>query len=99
MFRVYTRHTQEVDETVMEHFWFTFKLGTFMVSSGVLLLIHGLTAGLLPTPESMSIEGVRKKMNRIADQRENKKKLVARAARTRQQLENLYSLKEGNTND
>ena len=100
MFRVYTKHTESVGETVIEHLWFTLKVGMYMITSGFLLLAHGISGGLIPSPDSMSIEGIRGRMNKIADDREIKRKSVARAATTRKQLESLYSLKqEGDKDD
>jgi len=95
MFKIYTKHTQEVGETVIEHLWFTMKIGFFMVSSGVLLFVHGVTGGLLPMPKAMNIDAVRDRMNRVAEAREIKKKAVSRAEKTRKQLQSLYALKQG----
>jgi hypothetical protein len=94
MFKIYTRHTQEVGETVIEHLWFTIRVGLFMITSGVLLLAHGATAGILRMPKALSLEGVRDRLNSITESRAVKKKSQARAAKTRKQLESLYALKQ-----
>ena len=99
MFRVYTKHTASVGETVIEHLWFTLKLGTYMIVSGFFLLVHGISGGLIPSPASMNIEGIRERMNSIVEEREIKQKAVKGASKTRKQLESLYSLKQQGVRD
>ena len=55
MFKIYTKHTMEVGETVFEHFAFTVKVASKMIISSVFFLIHGLSGGLLGMPERYNL--------------------------------------------
>ena len=55
MFKIYTKHTTEVGETVFEHLAFTVKIASKMVAGAFFLIIHGLFGGLLGGPEKYNI--------------------------------------------
>ena len=55
MFKIYTKHTQEVDETIFEHLRFTLKIAYIMSISSFLFIIHGFTGGLFEMPEKFPL--------------------------------------------
>ena len=50
MFKLYTKHTMEVNETIFEHLVFTLKISSLMLMSSAHLLLHGLTGGIYVMP-------------------------------------------------
>ena len=78
MFKIYTKHTMEVGETVFEHFGFTVKIASKMVISSIFFIIHGLSGGLLGMPEKYNLCAMAESLchdndERLLRQEENKK--------------------------
>jgi len=76
MFKIYTKHTQEVDETIFEHLMFTLKVAFTMFISSFLLIIHGFTGGLFKMPDKFNICAMAERLCEAKDDRLEKQKEV-----------------------
>ena len=76
MFKIYTKHTREVDETIFEHLRFTLKIAYIMSISSFLFIIHGFTGGLFEMPEKFNICSIADKLCEAKDDRLEKQKEV-----------------------
>ena len=72
MFKIYTKHTQEVDETIFEHLMFTIKIAYIMSISSFLFVIHGFTGGLFEMPDKFNICGMAERLCEAKDDRLSK---------------------------
>lgn len=73
MFKIYTKHTAEVGETVLQHFLFTVRISKHMIVSSFLLVLHGITGGLYKMPEKFDICATSDKLLKAKNDRLNKK--------------------------
>ena len=76
MFKIYTKHTQEVDETIFEHLMFTLKVALTMFVSSFLFIIHGFTGGLFKMPDKFNICAMAERLCEAKDDRLEKQKEV-----------------------
>lgn len=54
---IYTKHTSEVGQNVIQHFLFAYSLARYLLKSSVVFFIHGITGGLY-SPEKYSLKSV-----------------------------------------
>ena len=76
MFKIYTKHTTSVGETVFEHFKFAIDVAKDMFISSVLLVVHGCTGGLFVMPEKYNICSMAERMCEAKEDRLSKQKEV-----------------------
>ena len=69
VFKLYTKHTMKVNETVFEHLRFTLKMAFHMSVSSFLLVLHGFTGGLFEMPDKFNICAMAKKLCEAKDDR------------------------------
>ena len=73
MFKLYTKHTMEVNETVFEHLMFTVGVASRMMISSFCLLLHGLTGGLYVMPDRYNLCAMAEALCDANEDRETKK--------------------------
>jgi hypothetical protein len=54
---IYTKHTAEIGQNVVQHFMFACSIAYYLLRSSVALFIHGITGGLY-SPEKYSLKSV-----------------------------------------
>lgn len=72
MFKIYTKHTSEVGETVFQHLAFTVRVASKMLCSALFLIVHGMSGGLLSMPEKYNLCSIKEF---LCDADENREKL------------------------
>jgi len=72
MFKLYTKHTMKVNETIFEHLRFTLKMAFIMSISSFLFVIHGFTGGLFEMPDKFNICGMAERLCEAKDDRLSK---------------------------
>ena len=54
---IYTKHTSEVGQNVLEHFVFASSIGVYLLKSSLFMVLHGITGGIVSS-EKYSIKAV-----------------------------------------
>lgn len=61
----FTRHLDETGESYLEHFLFTFSISLWLVSAGIIHLLHSFFPFIMPTSASRHV----KKINLVLQKR------------------------------
>ena len=50
-----TKHTKQVNETIIEHFIFASSVSLRLLKSSIVFFVHGLTGGLINIPDKYNL--------------------------------------------